>query len=293
MKILSPLLLATFLTSCSGTPDETKSGKNDSVADSTTLTENNALLSITNQDSLDSTSIEFGFCDLDGRKALLLADSLADPGQFSAVVDSDHNIAWSMYLKKQKEDNEDNGRQNEYNFSHCKGYLYTIKNKTAAVGSSVVFMTAGFVSQRKIFVMNPPAKKELPVRIQSRIEKEKGRKIKDYRCLTIPGKDSSIYIFEFENKSDSALASLAFITPGKIVYQDFPAAYNDVSTWRVDDGGNFGVEYFNLLAVFSKDGKLEIVTDWPGAEGFVTEYLKEKDGVFKSVKGQSRYTAPI
>lgn len=294
MKFFSPFLLAIFLLSCSNTPGEKKS--NDSLVDSVNVDESTTdsiTRSTSNLDAPDSTQIEFGFCDLDGRNLLLLSDSLADPTIFTAVFDADHNVAWPMYRKKQKAGSEDNGRQNEYNFRNCKGYLYTMKGKQAAVGSSVIFMTAEFVSKRKIFVLNPPAKKEISAANRSRMETAKQRKIKDYRCLSVLGKDSSIYILEFENIGDSALASLAYITPDKIVYEDFPATWNDMSTWRVDDGGSFGVEYFDLLAVFEKDGKLEIITDWPGAEGIATEYLKEKDGAFKSIKGISRYTAPL
>lgn len=43
----------------------------------------------------------------------------------------------------------------------------------------------------------------------------------------------------------------------------------------------------------NKSGKTGSITDWSGAEGTVTEYIKEKNGPFKSRKEQSRYTAPL
>lgn len=293
MKFLFPLLLSFFLISCSGTPGGNKSG-NGSLIDSVNADKSKAdSISRTTSSRPDSAGIEFGFCNTDGKEMLLLAESLSDPSKFSNVISADREIAAIAYAGEQKSTTEDNGRQNEFNFKNCKGYLFEAKSKTATPEHSVVFMSNDFVAARKYYAINPPAKKELPSAIKSRLEKEKARKIKDYRCLTLLGKDSSIYIVEFENIGDSALASLAFITPGKIIYEDFPATWNDMSTWRVDDGGSFGVEYFDLLAVFEKDGKLEIITDWPGAEGIATEYLKEKDGAFKSIKGISRYSAPL
>ena len=103
----------------------------------------------------------------------------------------------------------------------------------------------------------------------------------------------SVYLFEFEMKGDSALASLAYVTPDKIVYDDFPAIYDETSTWRVDDGGEFGIDYYELLAVFEKNGKIELITDWPGAEGVATSYLRENGAKFKELKVISRYTAPL
>jgi hypothetical protein len=289
MKLLSPLLLAIFLISCANPPGG--HGQGDSVTDSTGVTENSPA-TFSNQDSIDSTGIEFGFCNKDGKKILMPQETMPDPSRFTHALTADHKTGAISYLKNKKATTEDNGRQNEFNFDNCAGYLFETNDQPATPDHSAVLMTSEFVSARKLVTINEPAKKELPASIKSRIENEKKRKIKNFRCLTLLEKDAGIYVVEFENKGDSALAALVYITPDKIVYQDFPAEYNDVSTWRVDDGGNFGVEYFDLLAVFEKDGKLEIITDWPGAEGIATDYLKENGSAFKSIKTQSRYTAP-
>lgn len=292
MKFILPLFFsATFFFSCSNA--ENKNERADSIPDSTTISTNaENSPGIISNDSLDAAGIEFGFCDMDGKRMLMLTDSLPDPLLFTKVFSADYKLTDIRYLTKRKATAEDNGRENEFNFKNCKGYLYEVKENAVTRDHSVIFMTPAFISARKIIPLQPPTKKELSPAIKSRIESGKNRKIKDYRCLTSLGKDSAVYLFAFENKGDSALASLAYITTGKIVYEDFPALWNDMSTWRVDDGGNFGVEYFDLLAVFEKNGKLEIVTDWPGAEGKNTEYLREDGGTFKSLKQQGRYTAP-
>jgi hypothetical protein len=290
---LSPLLLFTaLLFSCSNPTPPKQNTDSLAASDTTHITPNQTEDPGDASDPETEPRIEFGFCDMDGKKIMMTTDTLADPSKFSCVIAADRKIANAKYIQKQKATAGDNGRQTEFNFKNCAGYLFEMKGNVVTRDHSVILMTPEFVAERKLLAINPPVKKELPAAVKSRIENGKQRKIKDYRCLTLLGKDSAIYIFEFENKGDSALASLAFVTPGKIVYEDFASLYNEMSTWRVDDGGSFGVDYFDLLAVFEKNGKIEIVTDWPGAEGVNTEYLKEDGTIFKSIKGEARYTAP-
>ncbi len=284
MKTIFTFFLATLLFSC--TNKSTTKNNQDSLADTIQTVTNPA------NDPLDMAGIEFGFCDTDGKKILLVADSLPNASEFSNAFSADNKLARVRFIEKKNSTEEDNGRENEFNFKNSRGYLFEVNGSAVTSAHSVICMTPGFVSSRKIIPVRPPAMKELSAANKARIEKEKNRKIKEYRCLTVLGKDSAIYLFEFENVGLSALATLAYITPDKIVCQDFAAEYNETSTWRVDDGGSFGVEYFEVLAVFVKNGKLEIVTDWPGAEGTNTEFLRENVNELKPLKGESRYTAP-
>lgn len=286
MKIIFPFLLATtFLFSCTN-KSTTKNTNQDSLPDTTQTLTN------TVYDPLDMAGIEFGFCDTDGKKILLLADTLLSPSQFSKVFSADHKLSDVRYIEMKKATEEDNGRQNEFNFKNCKGYLFEVKENAVTSAHTVVCVTAAFISSRKIIPVRAPVIMELSTANKARIETAKNRQIREYRCLALLGKDSAIYLFEFDNIGESALATLAYVTPGKIIYQDFPAQYNDMSTWRVDDGGRFGVGYFEVLAIFEKNGKLEIVTDWPGAEGTNTEFLRENGNELKPLKGYARYTAP-
>ncbi|MDQ3111795.1 MAG: hypothetical protein M3R17_18055 [Bacteroidota bacterium] len=295
-KSIVPLAVALIFLGCSNAQTENKTGNDsltDSVKHSDSTTTNVPEFQSGNSDSLDAKGIEFGFCNTQGNKVLLLADSLPKNSGFS-VIDADREISVLMaFRKKQIATSEDNGRQTEYNFENCDGYLFEIKGRPADSKNSVVFLSPEFLTGRTYFKVTDVASKQLPAEIRSRVEADKNRKIKNFRCLTSIDKNRSVYIFEFEAKKDSALAALAYITPDKIVYENFPAKYDETSTWRVDDGGQFGVEYFELLAVFEKDGRIELVTDWPGAEGYATSYLRENGATFKELKSCSRYTAPL
>ncbi|ULT27062.1 hypothetical protein KUH03_09890 [Sphingobacterium sp. E70] len=41
---------------------------------------------------------------------------------------------------------------------------------------------------------------------------------------------------------------------------DFPATYDDISTWRVDDGGQFDNEAFQVLTVLRSEAGISFVS---------------------------------
>ena len=103
------------------------------------------------------------------------------------------------------------------------------------------------------------------------------------------GDNQSAYIVVFSPKKDSVLASLV-IGGKQFVYRDYPAKYDEGSTWRVDDGGEFSNDAIRILAVFrNQQGDLEIITEWAGAEGANIEYFKETKGKIEVIKEASRY----
>jgi len=71
----------------------------------------------------------------------------------------------------------------------------------------------------------------------------------------------NIYLMEFSRKKDSALASLVLVYNENYTYYDFPALYNEQSTWRVDDGGEFWLDGIEVLAVFKQGEIVELVFD--------------------------------
>jgi len=83
------------------------------------------------------------------------------------------------------------------------------------------------------------------------------------------------------------------VSENKVIYQDYPALHNEISTWRVDDGGEFGLDDIHILAAFDYAGKIEIVTDWAGAEGFSIDFLQEDGKACRFLKNDGRYCAPI
>ncbi|MBC7863602.1 MAG: hypothetical protein IAF38_11540 [Bacteroidia bacterium] len=242
--------------------------------------------------------IEFGFCNSKGDKVLLMSeDSLLKAAKFTKLVSYNYLLDDIKFVGRKKPTEQDNDRQTEYNFENCGGYLYDLKNETATPENSQVLLTENFLSNRKILPeivekYNTADLTKLKGELRMRIEKDKGRKIKKSLRIRRTG-EQEIYLVEFALKKDSALAVLVYLNKSKFIYLDFSAKFDATSTWRVDDGGDFGMDYFKVLAVFECDGKIEIVTDWHGAEGVVTTYYREENGKFVEVKTESRYTAPL
>ena len=59
------------------------------------------------------------------------------------------------------------------------------------------------------------------------------------------------------------------------------------------DGEALEAHYIHILAAFDYQGKIEIVTDWAGAEGFSIDFLQEDGKAFRSLKNDGRYCAPF
>ncbi|MBA3683394.1 MAG: hypothetical protein H0W73_19845 [Bacteroidetes bacterium] len=240
----------------------------------------------------DISGIEFGYCNEEGKQILLLRDSLIDPQKLVKVISDSGKIADILFVKKRAATKEDNNRKTYFNFTNAGGYLYEVKNTSVDKELSLVLVSDEFLSHHKIVNPNGCEKMDLVSSIKTKIEKDKNRKIKKTKCLKQIDFNRSIYLFEFVIKKDSALVTLAYIDNDKIIYHDYPALYNEISTWRVDDGGEFGLDYLNVLAIFENKNNIELVLDWAGAEGYSIDYLVEENSKFVSKKGGYRYCAP-
>jgi hypothetical protein len=221
-----------------------------------------------------------------------VGDSLANPAEFATTINKQGQLSDISYNSQKVAGKEDTGREIYFNFNNSGGYLYDVKSGAVSNENSVVLFSKGFLSARKY--INPAAieTKDNPVPAIQRVEKERNRKITNHKKAAQLEGGRSLYLFEFEIKNDSALVVLAYLTPDKIVYKDFPAKRNEISTWRADDNGDFGLSYYKILAAFDKNGSLELITDWLGTEGYSIEYMKEDGKQFLEVKKGYRYTAP-
>lgn len=248
-----------------------------------------------NEDTIHSMNgIQFGFVNEKGTQILIDSALLPlNPELLVYSIDTSGQAIDIKFEKYQKATGKDKHRQIYFNFNDAGGYLFSIKNKTVDYSKTSVLCTQNFLNDHPLIKMSNPNSKTLPESIRQKLESDKKRKIKTYKEMKVLEGERSIYLIEFSKKKDSALVSLVLTGTNNMVYFDFPALYDEQSTWRVDDGGEFGFEYFYILAAFKVDGKIEIITDWIGPEGFSTLYLQEDRSSFKKIKEYYRYTAPI
>jgi hypothetical protein len=293
MKTLLGITLLMLSMGCSTHPKkETKQhivpGKTDTVK----TADQHPVQAQSNDNGADD--LAFGFSNNTGQNILLLgSDSISTPSKFTFVISNKGLIAPVTFIKIKQATTDDNGRQNYQNFENSGGFLFGTKLGMVDSTTTAILLSSKFVSNRTYIKLNGVKKQELPDILKQKIEATKGRKIKKYKELATINEKRAIYLIEFEAKGDSVLASLIFTAPGKIIYKDYPAKYDSTSTWSVDDGGEFGMDYYFPLAVFEQAGKTEIITEWIGAEGASVEFMAGSGNNFKTIKKGYRYIAPL
>ncbi|SUJ06177.1 Uncharacterised protein [Sphingobacterium spiritivorum] len=251
------------------------------------------------KDSIVTTTkedvITFGFLDSLGKHILTLEqDSLPHPEQYDLVLNDQGKGFPVQYKGFQKSTDGDNGRQTADNFDKSAGFLYQLKeNKLTSSATAVVLTDNAFLSSRKVLI--PHAAKDagtMPAAVQKLVA-EKNRKVKNFKNIAQIDEKTLISIVEFEVKNDSALAVLVYSSPQKTITQEYKAKYDDMSTWRVDDGGDFNMDYIDILYAFIYRDNIELVLSDMGAEGYNVTYLKEKAGAFVVAKEAYGYSAPF
>lgn len=239
-------------------------------------------------------ALEFAFTDATGKQALLLdADSVTEAAALTAAIANDGSRVTSSFVRIQKADAQDDGRQNSHNFAHTGGGLFRLSGGAADNDASVILMNAAFTAAHQPLALQKPGSHQLEAATAAALTTAKGRNIKTLYPLVNAGGKANVYLVEFEPKGDSVLVSLAAVAGGQVVCRDYPAKFDSTSTWGVDDGGEFGMSHFNVLAAFENKGNIELVTEWAGAEGANIEYLVPNGAWFRSVKTAYRYTAPL
>ncbi|MDJ1473632.1 hypothetical protein QNI19_38740 [Cytophagaceae bacterium DM2B3-1] len=249
--------------------------------------------SVPNANETSISTIGFGFCDQTGKRILIQEDSVVMPESFTKALSKEGKIVDIIFREAKKESEQSNGRQWAENFDRSGGSLYTVTSGTVSEEETTVLFTKPFLETHKLIPTTPFEKGKLSDSNRAKIESFKGWKVKDSHSLVKLSGNRSIFLVEFELKGDSALASLVVVGSDKILYKDFPAKYDETSTWSVDDGGQFGWEYYKILAVLEYEGKIELITDWVGAEGYNATYMQEEGQTFKVIKEGYRYTSPL
>ena len=236
----------------------------------------------------------FGYANEKGDKLLLLGDEDEDRlEEFSKVLDADGNWLDISFQGMQAETEENNHRQNVYNFENAAGPLFSVENGVVDEWNTAFVVTDDFFENHEVLKSHPVKFTTLKENDRKLIEQNRDRKI--IRSETVNAYDNGIlYFIEFEVENDSALVSLCWMdNDNKLSYKDFPALSNEISTWSVDDGGIFEFEYYQILAMIQGPNGIELFVDWVGAEGNSINYLILKEGEFESVKGGYRYMAPL
>lgn len=189
------------------------------------------------------------------------------------------------------ESESSNGRQTSNNFSNNGGTFFSIKEQIKE-GDFALLVNQNFIDHNQILPFKK-LDKETNEQIKLKIAKQYHRKISQSSTLAELNNKAQINITLFEVKNDSALAVLSYLHNDQLITLDFPAKYDEMSTWRVDDGGVFDFENLQVLSIFQSDKSIKIATAFWGAEGYNLNFYESTGGVFKSTAEAYGYSAPL
>jgi len=117
-------------------------------------------------------------------------------------------------------------------------------------------------------------------------------------CWPMAAASDSITLIaaQFAAANDSILASIVLMDSARLFFLNFPAPYGGPDTdsrWRVDDGGVFHPEDFQILFLAPRGGAWVMALTWAGVEG-ENAYLEVSDSsrTFREVTHSYRYWVP-
>jgi|WetSurMetagenome_2_1015567.scaffolds.fasta_scaffold42788_2 hypothetical protein len=247
-------------------------------------------------DSIVNNGLQFGFANESGNQILMLdpGDQKIIPSNYTKTIGTEGKVISVRFVKEKKATSADNHRQTKNNFENSGGYLYEVINGTVRNDNSVLLMTEEFINNYKtISFTRPENRLSVESNIGKKIESERKWKINSSILLTRVNESLSIYMLVYKPQGDSMLADLVLTGLSENVYFDYPAHKSENSTWRVDDGGEFGEEYFTVLAIFTFSDKYLVITDWVGAEGYSIQVFETEGNRFMELKTSYRYAAPL
>jgi hypothetical protein len=186
---------------------------------------------------------------------------------------------------------ESNGRQTAQNFANSEGSLFKISDAIKS-GEFGMLVNKAFLDQYKIEQFTK-VQKETSSAIKEQLEKKYNRKINKSTTVAILSDQSEFNLTVFENQQDSALAVFSYAKDEQLINLDFPALYDDISTWRVDDGGQFDNEAFQILTVLRSEQGISFISIFWGAEGYELNFYQPKKNLFTSMAQAYGYSSPL
>ena len=251
----------------------------------------------TKQETIEFKRLEnvFGFADESGKRLITIpnenGDKLADPGTFDLALGNNGQMLDIRFAKRQEANSLDNYRQSMYNFDNMAGYIYEVIEGDFIPNKAYLLTKASVVDNSTLIGLKPAKAAEADTDTIKKVEAIKSRKITKSSLLSETIDNAKICIFVFERQADDMLASIAYIKDDKVVFKDYPAKYDEMSTWRVDSGDEPGL--FEVLFLADSDEGLLLGLTWAAPEGENDFVLKESNGVFEETAlSVGRYWSP-
>ena len=204
---------------------------------------------------------------------------------------------------------ENNYRDTYYNFDNLPGWLYQMQggrllehplNEYDAIWGAALLVDENYKNTSKILELKNRKDGSINIvsvsdDVQNKLKEKYGRNILTACASAVFGDNSEYQLVnvQFENKGTEALGVTALVENGEIkAVKEFPATYDEMSTWRVDDEGEFGGLWADLVVL--ENGVLTLYTVDNGAEGSnYQSYVVKGDALCEGNVSTSLYQAPM
>jgi len=243
----------------------------------------------------------FGFANKEGTKLISLPvspeEGKASPGPaetYRQAVGEGGQVLTIRFEKHQSRTEQDNGRDAAHNFANLEGDVYEVEGGTATPNASYYLLEEGSLLPEALIPVRQEEARELTPDQSSAIAEAKGRAIDQGWLLATLEDGRGVFAVQFERQGEDVLASLAVDDGERWLFLDYPAKYDENSTWRVDDGGEISPFAFSFLFAARSEGGLALGVKWMGAEGENLSIVEQKGDRFEETSIVSgRYQSPI
>ncbi len=297
----------------SGSEKETQATATDKETESTSAATLQPTVEPTAKQTEEKTEIKevdlgaleglFGFADGSGKKLMTLESenihTLANPEAFDTAIGNNGETVRIKYVKRQEANSKDTLRQTSQNFDNMAGYIYEVQGGELVPDKTYLLSKSTVVSEDALIKLKSTRNtgseggyyQKVDANTLKKIETAKDRKVIDSSLLAETEDKAKICMVVFERIDDGMLASIAYVKDDKVVFKDYPAKYDEQSTWRVDAGDRPGL--FGALFLANSNEGLLLGLTWAGPEGENVFILKDVKGALEETGLKSgRYWSP-
>lgn len=290
-KLLLFLLLTVLVSGCTlKQPNEERTTQEQSASED----------NLKHQDITKLKNTSFGFADETGKYILTVAgdmtaeDNQVSKQQLNQAIGENSDVLTIRYVKHQSGNDQDNGRQSARNFNNLEGELFEIIEGMATPDASYYLINGNEFITESLIAIHPVEPQDPAATIKDGIMTAKDRTIANSWQIAALETGEQIFLVQFERQEDQMLASLVMKQDEKWVFMDYPATYNESSTWRVDDGGEISPDMFSFLFAAHSDKKITLGVKWLGAEGENITMLQQSGERFvQTGMISNRYLSPL
>ncbi|ASS65527.1 MULTISPECIES: hypothetical protein [unclassified Paenibacillus] len=243
----------------------------------------------------------FSFADETGTKLMIVPDIRGeiDPDVLSSIKTAAGAGGKTLpvsYAGVEQGDEKDNGRQTASNFVHMKGYVFQVEQGTAQPNATY-YMLRGRAAPEAFIPVEDKKDAKPDAALLKAIAQQKKRKVDQAWTIGRIGRNGNamdLLLIQFARDQKSMLASLVLVPEeSKPLYKDFPADYDENSTWTVDDGGSMSPESFSLRFVARTGEGMVLGMEWNAAEGSNSFLLQADSGKLADLGiSGGRYMSP-